>query len=146
MGASTRVGAPTVPTPAPPDAASGGGGEWVLLATANDQVTAYLMQGRLQEEGIESVLDEFRPAPGAWMKPFGDPMAPVRVLVHQFDLSEASLLLHEVGHQPVDEDAPGPNKVRVLWGLTIGLVLVAAMMMLIETLAFVPCVLGIFCF
>jgi hypothetical protein len=84
------------PPPRPRDPGGHGGGDWALLTVAANQVIAYLIRGRLAEEGIEVVLDSSNASPGAWLHPFGDPASPVRVFVRRAQLTEASLLLHEV--------------------------------------------------
>ncbi|MGH2717422.1 MAG: hypothetical protein ACRDJU_02430 [Actinomycetota bacterium] len=91
------------PPPPGPDRphGRGGGGDWALLTIAKTAWIAYVIQGRLTQEGIESVLDGANGFPGAWLHPFGDQTLPVRVLVHRWDLSAASLMLHEV-------DMPAP--------------------------------------
>jgi hypothetical protein len=84
------------PPPDPRDPGGHGGGDWALLTVAANQVIAYLIRGRLAQEGIEVVLDSSNDSPGAWLHPFGDPASPVRVFVRRAQLTEASLLLHEV--------------------------------------------------
>src|SRR2546421_11993770 len=85
------------PPPRPRDPRDGGGGgEWALLTVARNHVVAHLIRGRLAQEGIEVVLDSSNASPGAWLHPFGDPASPVRVFVRRAQLTEASLLLHEV--------------------------------------------------
>src|SRR3979411_2681699 len=83
------------PPPGPRDPGGHGGGGWALLPVAANQVIAYLIRGRLAQEGIEVVLDSSNASPGAWLHPFGDPASPVRVVVRRAQLTEASLLLHE---------------------------------------------------
>lgn len=134
---------------APPQAESGAGrgrGGWRHLTTARDHFTAHLIEGLLSENGLESHLDTFDPAPGAFLKPFGDPMAPVRVFVRQGDFEEASLLLHEVGHVPPDPDAAPSPRLKWMWAFTIAVVLIAALLGLLEILGFAPCAIRLFCF
>ncbi|MGI8426556.1 MAG: hypothetical protein ACR2FO_05225 [Actinomycetota bacterium] len=123
-----QLGRPSGP-PQPNDTGEGGGSDWVLLTTAANQVIALLIEGRLGEDGISCLLDGFNPSPGAWLKPFGDPLAPVKVYVHRHDLGSASLLLHEVGHAAPDSSDSGPRSVKTLWWATI--VVVAALTMLL---------------
>jgi hypothetical protein len=118
-------------------------------------VIAYLIRGRLAEEGIEVVLDSSNASPGAWLHPFGDPASPVRVFVRRAQLTEASLLLHEVDQ--VSEAASrrlptgptGRELTRRLGGPSwIGfrvLVAVAAALALSGLLVFGPCVSHWFC-
>ena len=98
------------PTPRDPGG-GGGGGEWTLLTIAANQVVAYLIQGRLAQEGIDVVLDASNASPAAWLHPFGDPSSPVKIFVRRSDLTAASLLLHEVD-QPVPGATPPPPRER----------------------------------
>ena len=136
------------PPPNPRDPGGHGGGDWALLTVAANQVIAYLIRGRLAQEGIEVVLDSSNASPGAWLHPFGDPASPVRVFVRRAQLTEASLLLHEV------DQVSGAASRRVPAGLTgqgsswIGfrvLVAVAAALALSGLLVFGPCVSHWFC-
>jgi hypothetical protein len=121
-------------------------------------VIAYLIRGRLAQEGIEVVLDSSNASPGAWLHPFGDPASPVRVFVRRSQLTEASLLLHEVDQ--VSEATrglpPGPTgqhstlrlEGRLGGSSWIGfrvLVAVAAALALSGLLVFGPCVSHWFC-
>ncbi|MCW3043644.1 MAG: hypothetical protein JWL57_1802 [Actinobacteria bacterium] len=136
------------PPPEPRDPGGHGGGDWALLTVAANQVIAYLIRGRLAEEGIEVVLDSSNASPGAWLHPFGDPASPVRVFVRRAQLTEASLLLHEV-----DQVAEAASR-RLSAGASgrgsswIGfrvLVAVAAALALSGLLVFGPCVSHWFC-
>lgn len=83
----------------PPDLAEpggGGGGDWALLTVAINMIVAYLIQGRLVQQGIDVMLDSTNLSPAAWLHPFGDPSSPVKVFVHRLDMATASLILHEV--------------------------------------------------
>lgn len=128
--------------PATDQGGGGGGSEWVLLVVAPDEVTAHLLRGRLEEESIEVALDAFNSSPVAWMKPFGDPMAPVKVLVRRRDFSEASLLLH--GVEVVDSPRTPPRSHRRV-GLTITVAAIALLLVILEIIDFAPCVLRMFC-
>ena len=150
---------PEAPPPGPRDPGGHGGGDWALLTIAANQVIAYLIRGRLAQEGIEVVLDSSNASPGAWLHPFGDPASPVRVFVRRAQLTEASLLLHEVDQ--VSEAAtrrlpPGPtghHSTRRLEGRLGGtswigfrvVVAVAAALALSGLLVFGPCVSHWFC-
>ena len=109
---------------------------------------AYLIRGRLAEEGIDVVLDSSNASPGAWLHPFGDPASPVRVFVRRVQLTEASLLLHEV--EQVPEPGSGRAASRSIgrpssWiGFRV-LVALAAMIVLSGLLLFGPCVSHWFC-
>ncbi|MFN2609557.1 MAG: hypothetical protein ABR507_01580 [Actinomycetota bacterium] len=88
----------------------GGGNEWSRLTVAKDVITAHLIQGLLEDRGIQVLLDTKNDAPGAFLKPFGDPMAPTRVMVRRLDLPEASLVLMEIDGSNADETkTPMPN-------------------------------------
>jgi hypothetical protein len=114
------------------DGDGGGGHGWSLLTTARNHLVAHLIRGRLADEAIETVLDTSNPALGAWLKPFGDPLAPVRVYVRRSDLDRASLVLHEVDHRPPDPEAPGPPRARRAWWLTVGAVMVVVLLELLS--------------
>jgi hypothetical protein len=113
----------------PSDAGGGGGGGgWALLTTARNHVIAHLISGRLAQEAIEVMLDTSNPALGAWMKPFGDPMAPVRIFVRRRDLDRAAFVLHEVDHRPPDADAPASPAMRAVWCVLFGSVAAALLL------------------
>lgn len=146
------------PPPGPRDPGGRGGGDWALLTVAANEVIAYLIRGRLAEEGIEVVLDSSNASPGAWLHPFGDPASPVRVFVRRAQLTEASLLLHEVdqvseaGRRVPVAHAGGEASRRLEGRLGhsswIGfrvLVAVAAALALSGLLVFGPCVSHWFC-
>jgi len=123
-----------------------GGGQWKVLTVAKDQFTAHLIEGLLGSEGIDVVLDETNLTPGAFLKPFGDPLAPVKVLVRTFDFDAATLALAEVDHRPPDADAKASPFVSRMWWLTIATVIVATMLTFLEVLDFGPCAVGALCF
>lgn len=129
-----------------PGGGGGGGGQWRLLTVAKDGVTAHLVQGMLAEAGIDVMLDESNGSPGAFLKPFGDPMAPVRIYARQFDLESATLLLHEADHREPDPDSSPSRRLRGMWLITIATVLAAAMLSLAEVFGFAPCVIKVLCF
>jgi hypothetical protein len=133
------------PPPDPRDPGGHGGGDWALLTVAANQVIAYLIRGRLAEEGIEVVLDSSNASPGAWLHPFGDPASPVRVFVRRAQLTEASLLLHEVDQGFEAGSRRLPTGQRSSWiGFRV-LVAVAAALALSGLLVFGPCVSHWFC-
>ena len=146
------------PPPEPRDPGGHGGGDWALLTIAANQVIAYLIRGRLAQEGIEVVLDSSNDSPAAWLHPFGDPASPVRVFVRRAQLTEASLLLHEVDQgSEAGRRLPlvrsGDDSTRRLEGRLGGsswigfrvLVAVAAALALSGLLVFGPCVSHWFC-
>lgn len=128
-----------------PDEGPGGGGDWTLLTTARNELLGHLVQGALAAEGIECIVEAFNPSPGAWLKPFGDPLAPVRVYVRKRDRDAASLLLHEVDHRPVDPEAPPARRVRAMWLATMLVIAAATGLMMLEVLGQPLCVLGLPC-
>src|SRR6267378_4384931 len=134
------------PPPGPRDPDGRGGGDWALLTVAANQVIAYLIRGRLAQEGIEVVLDSSNASPGAWLHPFGDPASPVRVFVRRSQLTEASLLLHEVDQVEVaGRRLPVAHAGQGSWiGFRV-LVAVAAALALSGLLVFGPCVSHWFC-
>src|SRR2546421_2609736 len=136
------------PPPDPRDPGGHGGGDWALLTVAPNQVIAYLIRGRLAQEGIEVVLDSSNDSPGAWLHPFGDPGSPVRVFVRRAQLTEASLLLHEVDQvsNAAGRRLPAAATGRgSSWTGFRVLVTVAAALALSGLLLFGPCVSDWFC-
>lgn len=121
----------TGPSP-PTEEDGGGGGDWILLTTAENSVIAHLIEGRLLEEGISCVLDHFNPSPGAWLKPFGDPLAPVRIYVRRGSVGPASIVLHEIGHRAPDPLSEGPRVVKTLWLVTIFMIIVVTLVSLFD--------------
>lgn len=134
------------PVRKPPTAPEGGGGgdRWVLLVVARDHITAHLISGRLHEDGIESRLDTSNPAPGAWLHPFGNPMAPVKVFVLERDLEWGRLIIGrpEPERSALSDSRPG---FRLVLYLIITLA-VAATLTVLEIVDFAPCRIGLFCF
>lgn len=93
-------------------------GTWTLLTTADGKVHAHLLCGRLRQDGIDAVLDDSNPSPGAWLMPFGDPSAPVRVLVATHQLEWAQLILNDAeSSSRRDVPAQPDSRVRAWWGL-----------------------------
>lgn len=122
--------------PAEWDGGGGGGQGWVLLTTARNHVVAHLIRGRLAEDAIDAVLDMSNPAVGAWLKPFGDPLAPVRIFVRRSDLDRASLVLHEVDHRPPGGEPPSRPRTRLVWWVMAGSV---GVVLLLEVLGLLSC-------
>lgn len=148
----------------PPDLGEpggGGGGDWALLTVAKNMILAYLIQGRLVQQGIDVVLDSTNLSPGAWLHPFGDPSSPVKVFVHRLDMAAASLILHEVDVDaapaalgPAGMSALGATAVRrrSIWRLdrvwlrvAIGVVMALAALAISGVVAIGPCVSHWFC-
>ena len=63
---------------------------------ANGDIDAHLLVGRLLEAGVESRTVKDRSSPGAWMLAGSNPWAPVIILVRQFQLDDARLVLAEI--------------------------------------------------
>lgn len=132
-----------------------------MLTIAKNALIAYVIQGRLTQEGIDSLLDTTNGFPGAWLHPFGDQTLPVRVLVRRWDLSAASLMLHEVDMPAIPPPTAVPPGapaavagvteirrprasafLRVLVGLAVVVMAAAA---LSELIVLGPCVSHWFC-
>jgi len=118
--------------PAPPtiDHGGGGGGGWAWLVTTNGRIEAELVRGLLEATGVVPVwLDTRDPSPSAWLFPFGDPNAPVKVYVPASMLQAARLAMLEAGFAPSEHSEPEREKVapHTPWGL----ILVACVMLAI---------------
>lgn len=104
---------------APPRDGSGGGGGWAWLLTAGGRIEAELVRGLLESDGIVPVwLDTRDPSPSAWLFPFGDPNALVRIYVPASLLEQARLSLLETGYT-VPETPPSPQRSRTVWWIWI---------------------------
>ena len=116
----------------------GGGARWVELTKAHDDIDAHLLVGRLTEAGIETRTVKDRSAPGAWLLGGSNPWAPVGVLVRNFELDSARLVLAEVAFEAPaiePERPPSPSarrrSARLWWvtavalGITFGALIVA---------------------
>lgn len=128
----------------------GGSNEWLLLVVAGNRVIAHLIGGLLSEGGIEFALDTSNPSPGAWLYPFGDPGAPVKVMVRRWDLALARALIDS----PRTTSAPGRERqgeqlIRATWipRLAVSFVVAIALLLaFVEVVGFAPCFLRMFCF
>lgn len=146
-----RDGRPVLPGSS---SSEGSGGGWTLLTVAKNGVIAHLIGGRLNEESIEVAFDTSNSAPGAWLHPFGDPMAPVKVYVHRFDLEMARALIDEVEDAvtqgpPIEEPRPSHKAISAAIRPSLLLAVVVAitlMLAFVEIVGFVPCFLHLFCF
>ena len=103
----------------------GGGSEWVHLIKARHDIDAHLLEGRLQEVGIESRKVKDRAAPGAWLYGGSNPWAPVSILVRRLQLEDARLVLAEISFdgppaakEEVDRAAARRVPFPVLWWVT----------------------------
>jgi hypothetical protein len=136
------------PNPPKPMVENGGGGSgWRLLTVAKDQYTAALIEGRLLQDEIETFLEATHSQHGAFLKPFGDPMAPVRLFVKDRDYETACLILHLCDTAQTAPATGGRLRVRGV-GLplfTIATVIVAAVLAFLEIFDFAPCAIRAFC-
>jgi hypothetical protein len=133
-----------LPPPEVIENGGGGGGEWTVLTVARGRMVAHLIRGLLESEGIETALDTSNPAPGAWLLPFGDQNAPVKVLVRSGQLEWARLALAQAEHSA--GGTMGGRTVRsrtFAVGILFGVVLVVLAVM--EIFGSPTCDLGIFC-
>lgn len=105
---------------APPAGGGGGDGEWVFLTLARNLAQAHLLDGLLRSRGIETHFDSSNPSPAAWLLPFGDPGAPVRILVRSAFVDDARLVLHEVDHGMPSDRTPDRG---FPWALVIAILL-----------------------
>lgn len=129
-----------------PQGGGGGGSEWRFLTRAKNQIIAHLIKGLLEELEIPVHLDSFDPSLGAYLKPFGDPNAPVAVWVQGRDFDQASLALLEVDHAPVDEWADGPVRARRWFWFTLLVVIAVGILLVGEMMGSAPCLIRAFCF
>lgn len=113
--------------PPPPSLTKGGGGGsgWVELARARDDIDAHLLEGRLNEGGIETRAIKDRGAPGAWLYGGSNPWAPVTILVRRWQLEDARLVLAEISFTAPDTGvagrSPSPGLALKWWLLALGL-------------------------
>jgi hypothetical protein len=83
-----------------------GGGGWVVLCRAADDIEAHLITGRLTEAGIETDVLKDRGRPGDWVCIGSDPWAPSSILVRRIQLEDARIVMAEVALS--GPDAPPP--------------------------------------
>lgn len=79
------------------------------------------------------------------MKPFGDPLAPVRLLVRRLDRRNALMVLEEAGHESrmPDEGRSGYSRGELL--VALGIAVVAALLTLLKISGSSPCLLPVYC-
>jgi hypothetical protein len=123
---TVSVGKPQLPiTPV----RGGGGGDWVELLRARDDIEAHLLGGRLIEAGIEARTVKDRSAPGAWMYGGSNPWAPVTILVRRSSVDDARIVLAEISwaapayDQSQPPTAIEPDKKRTLMWWAVALIL-----------------------
>lgn len=78
------------------DGEDGGGGSWVKLTSAANDIDAHLVGGRLEEAGVECRFVKESRDLAAWLYGGSNPWAPVHVMVRRFDLEQARRVLAEV--------------------------------------------------
>lgn len=101
--------------PPPLSTQTGGDGSgWVELARARDDIDAHLLEGRLNEAGIETRSIKDRGAPGAWLYGGSNPWAPVTILVRRIQLEDAQVVLAEIALAAPDAREPGAPESRGL--------------------------------
>ena len=118
---TTLVGSP------PPPVATfehGGGSDWVLLLSAENDIDAHLLQGRLTEAGIEVRAVKDRSGP-SWLLGGSDPWSPVAIWVQRFQYDDSRIVLAELSFNAPDEpprrsDRPGWAPVT-WWAVAIAL-------------------------
>jgi Putative prokaryotic signal transducing protein len=105
----TRLDLPPPPTVVPDH--GGGDSDWVPLISADNDIDAHLLQGRLNEVGIEVRAIKDRSGP-VWMHGGSDPWAPVAIWVRRFQLEDSRIVLAELAFRgPAATDAPA----RTMW-------------------------------
>lgn len=120
--------------PPPPEIteSEGGGSGWVELTRARDDIDAHLLEGRLNEAGIETRAIKDRLAPGAWLHGGSNPWAPVTILVRRFQLEDAQLVMAEISLAAPEARVPSapasPGLPLKWWLLAAALALVALLM------------------
>ncbi len=90
---ATRVDLP--PPPVTLDEHAGGGSDWVHLVHATNDIDAHLLEGRLQEAGIEVRRIKDRSGP-VWLHGGSNPWAPVAIWVRRYQLDDSRLVLAEL--------------------------------------------------
>lgn len=87
--------------PPPPSAlhdSGGGGSEWVPLITADNDIDAHLLEGRLNQAGVEVRAIKDRSGP-VWLHGGSNPWAPVAIWVRRFQLDDSRIVLAELSYQ-----------------------------------------------
>ena len=117
-----------VEAPPPPVEAgeNGGGSDWVLLIKANNDIDSHLLEGRLNEAGIEVRAIKDRSGP-SWLLGGSDPWAPVGIWVQRFQYDESRIVLAELSFNAPDatESPEEPGWAPIKWwavAIALGLV------------------------
>ena len=92
----TRLDLP--PPPSRLDDDGGGGSEWVPLITADNDIDAHLLEGCLNQAGVEVRAIKDRSGP-VWMLGGSNPWAPVAIWVRRFQLEDSRIVLAELSYQ-----------------------------------------------
>jgi hypothetical protein len=106
---ATLVGSPPPPVVT---AEHGGGSDWVLLLSAKNDIDAHLLEGRLNEAGIEVRAIKDRSGP-SWLLGGSDPWSPVAIWVQRFQYEDSRIALAELAFDAPDE--PSPRTERPGW-------------------------------
>jgi hypothetical protein len=115
-----------LPPPPPVLERGDGGGGWVRLIAARNDIDAHLLVGRLQEAGVETRSVKDRCTPGAWLYGGSDPWAPVTIWVRRAQLDEARLVLaeislHDEGPRPLRRSQEGGwRSLWAWWAVALG--------------------------
>jgi putative signal transducing protein len=119
-----------LPPPPTVTESRGGGSGWVEVARARDDIEAHLLEGRLNEAGIETRAITDRNAPGAWLYGGSNPWAPVTILVRRMQLEDARVVMAEISLTAPDAGTPErsdyPPTPWKWWLLAVGLGVVLA--------------------
>jgi hypothetical protein len=93
---ATRVDLP--PPPSLAEDAGDGGSDWVPLITAENDIDAHLLEGRLNQAGVEVRTIKDRSGP-VWLHGGSNPWAPVAIWVRRFQLDDSRIVLAELSYQ-----------------------------------------------
>jgi hypothetical protein len=114
----------------------GGGGGWVELVRARDDIDAHLLAGRLDAMGIETRKVPDRTAPGAWLYGGSNPWAPVALLVRSYQYEIARAALAELAGEEVSREdsagAPGARASAIWWSTAVALGVVVTVIVLAD--------------
>ena len=112
-----------IPTPPVVTGGSGGGSDWVQLVTARGDIDAHLLEGRLNEAGIEtrSIKDHSGPT---WLLGGSDPWGPVALWVKRSQYEDSRIVLAELAYDAppaIKEAGPLGWSPTAWWVAAIGL-------------------------
>ncbi len=109
--------------PAVVDESAGGGSNWVRLMTARGDIDAHLLEGRLNEAGIEVKVIKDHSGP-VWLFGGSDPWGPVAIWVRRFQYEDSRILLAELAYDSpsaVKDTGPLGWSPTAWWAAAIGL-------------------------